>query len=523
MNDKYPDDNNTIDNIILFRENKEKYNAFKKLKKTFLHQIIGNNMYMQEKKINNNENQNNNLSPLCNKKANSTKNRNINNKKEKKMVLKNKNKTSNNFFKDNNDDDDDNFSDYLKSLLLNHHNNKNILKRKLLHKSNSFFDNGDRYKYHKLHVEKLEKYRKLGILKRINDESQKAVYSPRYGFIFKKINSGPKWSELTGRKEPKVVIDNRPFSNLSMIEINDGRKTILSSSSKKAEKTKTNFSMTNNLKKINVKNEKFIKKRIIIKDEPKKTPSNKNNNSFSYSKKKTIFKPISKNTINKKRKYLKKWRSVPDFNSYLSREQVDKIMSFNKVNPNDNLFPSYNFIESRVKMMVLYNRKSFYNKQFFFKGIDTSEYYDANKTFNNLKGNKCSALEFNKMTSRPSDNILPIFMKGIHSRITFDEQTEKSLEMNNYSNGKFLNLNDLLSNRSFNRYVNLSLLKSNYIKPENIMNNSELISLSKQMQELETSKDNIGKYLEGIKMNKFDKITLKSISVRHKKNNIKFN
>lgn len=169
--------------------------------------------------------------------------------------------------------------------------------------------------------------------------------------------------------------------------------------------------------------------------------------------------------------------------------------------------------------MVLYNRRLFNLKKKEFRGINPSEFFDANKIFNNLKGNKSSVPVFGKMTSRPYDKILPVYMKGIHSRIVYNEKTDKTLKMNNYSNGQFLDLNNTFNKTSFNKYVNLCLLKSDYIQPEKIKNKSEFKLLSRNFKELDLTKENIGQLLEA-KMNKFDKITFKTITHNIKKRKI---
>ena len=62
--------------------------------------------------------------------------------------------------------------------------------------------------------------------------------------------------------------------------------------------------------------------------------------------------------------------------------------------------------------------------------------------------------------------------------IAFNVKTEDSLKMNNYSKGKFSTVKDSLIPKSFNKYVNLSLLKSDNVKPEDVSNLSEFIYLA---------------------------------------------
>ena len=92
--------------------------------------------------------------------------------------------------------------------------------------------------------------------------------------------------------------------------------------------------------------------------------------------------------------------------------------------------------------MVLYghqnkkeNEKNFnFNK---FKGVSTNELFNISDAFNKYKLYKSRiAPKFEKMISRPSDKSLPSFMQGLYNRIGADIMSDKSLKLNNYSNGE---------------------------------------------------------------------------------------
>ena len=102
-------------------------------------------------------------------------------------------------------------------------------------------------------------------------------------------------------------------------------------------------------------------------------------------------------------------------------------------------------------MMVNYNlRRNNRNRVKEFKGCENEEFIDPLKSFKILKGNKNNGVSFGKMSSRPSNKILPSFMSGVHSRIAFDVNMDESLKMNSYSSGRFAKVKDSFLPKSFN-------------------------------------------------------------------------
>ena len=536
-------DSNIIENVDFFKEDNNNVNKNQKsFNISFLKNVLKKNMYNDEEKNkdndnlknkNNNKSKNNNNKNIKNKnndknksssyikrKKNDCKKNNniINNKNKDNDNVKNvknseKNKNKDKLKKEVNKNNDDFYNNIIKLLIKTNESNLKELKKKKLNRAKSS-NNINRYKYYKLHNEKLSKYRELGILQKINEEVQNAIYTPKFDLIYKRIITGPKWNELSGRKQ-KEIIDCRPASDLSRSKTNN----LLFSEGKgvlpmSKQTQRDGFPISNNLR---IRYEKkFIPSNSSFSMKTKTKRNNVNHSCHNLKNSKTIYKSkLELENINS----LNKCKSIPDFNRYLSRSQVDKILRNNKPDPVNILYPNYNTIEERVKMMVLYNRRLFNLKKKEFRGINPSEFFDANKIFNNLKGNKSSVPEFGKMTSRPYDKILPVYMKGIYSRIVYNEKTDKTLKMNNYSNGQFLDLNNTFNKTSFNKYVNLCLLKSDYIQPEKIKNKSEFKLLSRNFKELDLTKENIGQLLEA-KMNKFDKITFKTITHNIKKRKI---
>ena len=101
------------------------------------------------------------------------------------------------------------------------------------------------------------------------------------------------------------------------------------------------------------------------------------------------------------------------------------------INNANKTFINYDFIRDRVKMMVNYESHKLNNKRLKeFRGCENGEFLDTLKCFKVLKGEKNSGINFGKIVSRPSNEILPSFMCGVHSRIAFNTNMNKSLELN---------------------------------------------------------------------------------------------
>ena len=340
-------------------------------------------------------------------------------------------------------------------------NEKNNQKLK---KNDNLEQNFDFYKYYKIHREKTEKYKKSFSSQNIFQNNYSAI-SPNHDYIRKRIITAPKWRNVSSKKksnnEPTTSTLSSYNNNIIHLFDND---SILA----KSYKTQNNFgkflnknrnkrNKINNISKINIeKEEKQIKNK---KTNNNKVPNlNKQNNVCKTKKKSKTYLLMNK-----------------------SQENINKIKKINQYifNVNKAKFINYDYNKERVKMLVNYNLKR--NSKIrvkAFKGCANEEFIDPLKSFKNIKGNKNSGINFDKMASRTNDKILPSFMVGIHSRLAFNVKTEDSLKMNNYSTGKFSTVKDSLIPKSFNKYVNLSLLKSDNVKPEDVSNLSEFIYLA---------------------------------------------
>ena len=97
-------------------------------------------------------------------------------------------------------------------------------------------------------------------------------------------------------------------------------------------------------------------------------------------------------------------------------------------------FPKYNLVKERVKMMVKYNQNEKKKKEF--NGVKSNEIFDIINSFEQIYGHKLQvAPNFKKMIPRPVDKYLPSFMKNMYNRMGTELITDKTLQLNNFSNG----------------------------------------------------------------------------------------
>ena len=332
----------------------------------------------------------------------------------------------------------------------------------------------DFYKYYKLHREKMDRLKKLGLIEKMN-KSQPVLYNPNYDYILKKIKSGPEWNEITGRNQMNKTRSMTLLSESNKNKIIDFKEKDVFSD--KLVKTQRNIDKFNNryvIKNINKKNNN-ISSKISKSTEIDKKLDIKNiikikNNMFTTSRTQRYYKKLNR----------------PKYFSYTNKSQDNNIEAkkINQLIINGAISTSinYDYIRERVKMLVNYKPPKLNNKRVKeFKGCENGEFLDTLKSFKALKGEKNNGLNFGKMASRPSNNILPSYMCGNHSRIAFDTRMDESLKLNNYSSGRFSKMDDYVIPRSFNKYINLSVLKSQSIQPESIFNLSEFKYLANKV------------------------------------------
>ena len=377
-----------------------------------------------------------------------------------------------------------------------------------------------KYKYHNIHMAKIEKYKKEGIYKKMNLQ-QEPIYSPKMDYVYQKISIGPPWSKLSGRR--KYLFDEENYiTHLSYNQFSSSLENIKGFIDMSKQTQRNGFPLNGDLR------QRYEKKFIPLKYQIKKGKNDNDNNELpnfyktatiernSRSHNKFNFIPYDKkcnhdeskcpHSENRLRNYIKNFKidyrnknhniktintnlSAPDFKSYLSREKLNNLFKKKDRITNGVLSPNYKSIESGIKMLALYRKayKKLKNNKKEFKGISSDEVYNANETFEKIYGNKIKAVPlFEKMTSRPNDNDLPCFLNGLSNRMSYYMSTDKALKMNNYSNSKVYNICNEMKEKK-DKYLNKHL---NKLRKSLGFENENYFDKNKIQEELEIKSKN---------------------------------
>ena len=319
-----------------------------------------------------------------------------------------------------------------------------------------------KFKYHKHnHKEITNIILKRKLIKKYDPSSTK--YNPKLEYIYKKILGPPIFNSMTGRNDRKLFFGIHLFhSNSSpnyLTKDNKIKKKYVNDVCKKIVPILEYNSSNNINKNLNKSNhKKNQKEKLPLKNSQKGNKPNNYNNSYE---KLNLTKEKKKNySLNKNKKYYK----TIDFSKITSREYVYYI-NRNREEPTEFILPNYDYVSPKCKTMIKYNKQSYSEKKRKeFKGLDFSTYIDFSKGFNKINNNKESqTFSFDKMISRPDQKTLPSFM--IRNGINFiNNITNKSLEMNNFSNSRFLTCYSSFEKKSFNTKINMNLLCYNQKK-----------------------------------------------------------
>ena len=397
-----------------------------------------------------------------------------------------------------------------KGIMTGNNSNKNN-KIELVNKSHLF--KGKKYKYYNEHIKRINKYKQYGLYNKILSQ-QETSYSPHLDFIYKKIFTGPKWDKLTGRSDLIKLDKNKQAINVStstenkiskrIKKINEknyrnknlfftkvktvnSAKNINSNSMLKTQiSTGKNFntiiSNSNNIKTNLTTNELLhsskenteINNNIIIALDFKKNSLFLENNKTFFDKNNILLIKPNNFTINsnifqiqnklqtqknknipiKKQNYL----PGPDFNRYLDLEKIERKKKRLQKVPITKIIltPNYSAIDGNIKSFVNYKiKKNTLNKKpKEFIGINSSEFlYDPSRTFEKIYGNKMRSVpKFQKISEKPNEINLPTFMKGVYSRLGIQFNSEKTLKMNNYENGKMYRSQSSFGRKESNKY-----------------------------------------------------------------------
>ena len=230
-----------------------------------------------------------------------------------------------------------------------------------------------------------------------------------------------------------------------------------------------------------------------------------------------------KNRKDKNRESLKEIVKGPNFKQMISRETLDKLKD-DKIPVVPYLLPNFSSVREREIMMVVYDRKKHKinrSKSASLARIDNTFYYNPNDILTKINNFVSShPPNFNMMTSRPDDeDPLPSYMKRIYTRNSCYDITQLSLKLNNYKNRGFAKMNSsFFPKKSFNKIINLNLLKSKKFLNNVIGNQNNLI---RQFKGLGTSLKFYNTNYEDIMrenfLERFDNVTYKSIKREHSK------
>ena len=310
--------------------------------------------------------------------------------------------------------------------------------------------NNDKYKYHNIHMKYLIKLKiRKSKNKYILIKNNEPIYNPKHSCIFNRIIIGPKWKKLSGRNKQLfkevghsvdrfyiTVTDNINSTPNSFVEMNK-------------QTQRKGFPLSSNLRQRNER--KFIPLSADKKNQNKNKKGKK-------AKKPLISKsPFSRDKLEYKIKKLmgikedyyigykpymdkdlshEKGKSVPDFSRCISRDYLYKLDKKLFIESNDDLNPNYNSVKERAHEIIIHNDKNNSSEgRERIKGIKSSELLNLTQNFENIYGHNMKVVpNFEKMSSRPIDKILPSFMKGMCNRMSYYLNTDKSLKLNNYSN-----------------------------------------------------------------------------------------
>jgi len=452
-----------------------------------------------------------------------------------------------------------------------------------------------RYFFHNKHCESIEERKR-----KLVPEPACTRYHPNYNYIWPKLITGPKWKNISGRKEKISKVNNRDFlinnlDNYDKYIINSGDTKCFVNMNKttqrgsfidfkdlrlktekpfiKLTKSKRKYDLVSDLNnggfaktfingfhRYNILNEKKNRKQnnkkhlINLKINPKLSNLTALNNSgqiFEKSEKKKKYEILKddkdKNTITeisfyklKKRKNAKSFinsenaimgsddqannnikNTAPDFSKLLSREQREKIKGY-KTNIIPYIVPNYSFIKERNVVMVIYkkenNIKKYKNKESI--GLDSSLNYNPDSFIDKCNNHLTPKVpRFKNMISRPNKkgSPLPFFMQQIHDRRSIDIITDKSLQLNQYKDGKYIPAsNSFFPKKSFNNIINVGFSNSKSFKENN--NDEDIQSKKKQiMNKLSLNHINYEELVKEGALRKFDNFSYKTILKEKKK------
>ena len=359
--------------------------------------------------------------------------------------------------------------DKLLDYILNSKKNKDK-KTKIVDCKEKLNIHSQKYKYHNIHCCSNTKKKKI-----LCDPGC-TRYHPKYTLVWPRMMTGLNWAEIQGRKQKKKEIDKRDFF-INDLDKNDIKCLV------NMDKTtqRGDFGQTSDLRirtvkpfsKIKSKNLKYGLHRFLSKEKKIKFYKKKNKNldikNFLTQSKSEFLK--TKNNFHKKKKFKefktplnKNYKNTPDFSKSLSREQREK-PKMKKINAIPFISPNYSLVRERPLIMTVYKKQTkSRNRVKTFQGMDPSFYFDPDKIISNFNNhNNPKTPLFKNMTSRTNkiNCKLPLYMQKIYNRNSVNDVNDKSLELNLFSDGKFMAAtNTFFPKTSFNKMINANFATS---------------------------------------------------------------
>ena len=217
----------------------------------------------------------------------------------------------------------------------------------------------------------------------------------------------------------------------------------------------------------------------------------------------------------------KKNIKAPDFNKIISREYYSNLAD-NGSSLIPFSLPNFKLVRERPLTMVTYERPKYKKRKInYLQGIEPSMYNDHYKYIEYINNHmRCVPPNFDKMLARPKDDgsPLPVYMKGCVSREACNIMTERSLKMNNFSEGKFRNnYTSFWPKTSFNKIVNLNILNSNTFL-NNLVGGEKYTKLlgNNVQKSIRFYNRNFKELMREGMLSKFDNITFKTIKSSNK-------
>ena len=411
-------------------------------------------------------------------------------------------------------DDYNTFSNYKVSISKNNDTGKYSSKPEV----DLYFDEmktNPKFFYHNKHLSLLDK------LKKIYFEVDSFTYAPKYDFVKPRALTGPNWEYVMERKYPKIVYDERDFYLKHDDVLKNTDYKCLVNMNKTTQRIE--FVQHKNIKFKNDKKyvSKFNKKKKSKNKYKNKIPFTSRNKELSDKKYKLFnFKTLSNEKNHKK--LTKKNHSV-DFKKIISREEVDRVKDprFYKI---PFITPNYTLVEERLISTIPFSKekdKSSNNKnKKNIEGYDFKINYSPDKYISKINNHlEPQTPNFSHMFHRAGNwktntkkNPLPFYMRDIYDRNSVGIMTQKSLEQNNFKDGKIYPLSSsFLPKQSFNRVININLINSKTFKEKT---NDDYIEEKKEFLKenisLKNKKSEIKELKNSGALDKFENFTYKA-------------